>query len=116
MVAPELVGKILVHRDVSGQELRLRISETEAYAGVDDTACHAHKGKTPRTRLLWEDAGTVYIYLCYGVHWMLNIITGEKDVPQGVLIRACEGHPGPGRLTKALGITKELNHSTRRRC
>lgn len=103
-VAPELVGKVLVHR---GQ--RLRISETEAYCGVTDTACHAHKGRTRRTEVLYAEAGTVYVYLCYGVHWLLNIITGEVDDPQGVLIRACVDAEGPGRLTKRLGITGEQN-------
>ena len=99
-VAPELVGKVLVHR---GQ--RLRISETEAYCGVADTACHAHKGRTKRTEVLYADAGTIYVYLCYGVHWLLNVITGDVDDPQGVLIRACVEAEGPGRLTKKLGIT-----------
>lgn len=111
-VAPDLVGKLLVHRTPVGEELRLRISETEAYAGVSDTACHAHKGKTARNRLLWEKAGTVYIYLCYGMHWMLNVITGEVGDAQGVLIRACVDYPGPGKLTKHLKITKELNESS----
>ena len=103
-VARDLVGKVLVHR---GQ--RLRISETEAYCGVEDTACHAHKGRTRRTEVLYADAGTVYVYLCYGVHWLMNIITGDVDDPQGVLIRACVDAEGPGKLTKRLGITGELN-------
>ena len=106
-VAPDLVGKVLVH---NGQ--RLRISETEAYCGENDTACHAHKGRTKRTEVLYADAGTVYIYLCYGMHWMLNIITGDKEDPQGVLIRACAEAPGPGILTKKLGITGALNRSS----
>lgn len=106
-VAPELVGKVLVHR---GQ--RLRISETEAYCGVADTACHAHKGRTKRTEVLYADAGTIYVYLCYGVHWLLNVITGEVDDPQGVLIRACVEAEGPGRLTKKLGITGAQNRKS----
>ena len=106
-VAPELVGKILVHK---GQ--RLRISETEAYCGEADTACHAHKGRTKRTEVLYADAGTVYIYLCYGVHWLLNIITGDKEDPQGVLIRACVDAEGPGKLTNKLGITGTLNRES----
>ena len=106
-VAPELVGKVLVHR---GQ--RLRISETEAYCGVADTACHAHKGRTKRTEVLYADAGTIYVYLCYGVHWLLNVITGDVDDPQGVLIRACVEAEGPGRLTKKLGITGEQNRKS----
>ena len=107
-VAENLVGKVLVHRTPAG-ELRLRITETEAYWGEADTACHAHKGRTRRTEVMYREAGTVYVYLCYGMHWMLNLVTGEKDSPEAVLIRACEGCPGPGRLTKALRITGDLN-------
>lgn len=107
-VAQDLVGKVLVHKTPAG-ELRLRILETEAYWGEADTACHAHKGRTKRTEVLYADAGTVYVYLCYGMHWLLNIVTGDKEDPQAVLIRACVDAPGPGKLTKALGITGELN-------
>ena len=103
-VARDLVGKVLVH---NGQ--MLRISETEAYCGEADTACHAHKGRTKRTEVMYGDAGTIYIYLCYGMHWLLNIVTGEKEQPEAVLIRACLEAPGPGRLTKKLGITGILN-------
>ena len=106
-VAPELVGKLLVH---NGQ--MLRISETEAYCGVSDTACHAHKGRTKRTEVLYADAGTIYIYLCYGMHWLMNVITGDIDDPQGVLIRACVAAEGPGKLTKRLGITGEQNRGS----
>ena len=105
-VAPELVGKLLFFRGKC-----LRISETEAYCGRSDTACHASKGRTKRNEVLYADAGTVYVYLCYGMHWMLNVITGEREDPQGVLIRACVEAPGPGRLTKALGITGEQNRT-----
>ena len=107
-VARELVGKVLVHRTPDGL-FRMRISETEAYCGVEDTACHAHKGRTKRTEVLYAKAGTVYVYLCYGVHWLLNIVTGEEEDPQAVLIRACANAPGPGKLTKAMQITGELN-------
>ena len=103
-VARDLVGKVLVHEGKS-----LRISETEAYCGVTDTACHASKGRTKRTEVLWADAGTVYVYLCYGVHWLMNLITGDAEDPQGVLIRACVDAEGPGKLTKALGITGAQN-------
>ena len=111
-VARELVGKVLVHR-VDGQEYRLRITETEAYCGESDTACHASKGRTKRTEVMYMEAGTIYIYLCYGVHWMLNIVTGEENQPEAVLIRACEGKMnGPGKLTKALKITGALNRGS----
>lgn len=109
-VARDLVGKVLV-RESSEGTLRLRISETEAYCGEEDTACHAHRGRTKRTEVLYADAGTVYVYLCYGIHWLLNIVTGDKEDPQAVLIRACVEAPGPGRLTKALVITGELNRT-----
>ena len=111
-VARDLVGKILVHR-VDGVEHRLRITETEAYCGEADTACHAHKGRTKRTEVMYREAGTIYIYLCYGVHWMLNIVTGEAEQPEAVLIRACERtYNGPGKLTKALQITGALNRAS----
>ena len=110
-VARDLVGKILVHQTPKG-ELRMRISETEAYCGEADTACHAHKGRTPRTEVFYMPAGTIYVYLCYGMHWMLNIVTGDEEDPQAVLIRACVDAPGPGRLTKAMQITGDLNRKS----
>ena len=110
-VARDLVGKILVHETEAGV-FRLRISETEAYWGVEDTACHVSKGRTPRTEVFFADAGTLYVYLCYGMHWMLNIVTGDTEDPQAVLIRACVEAPGPGKLTKALGITGDLNRGS----
>lgn len=111
-VARDLVGKVLV-RCVDGQEYRLRITETECYCGEDDTACHAHKGRTRRTEVMYASAGTLYVYLCYGVHWLLNIVTGEENEPEAVLIRACEGrYNGPGKLTKALHITGQLNRGS----
>ena len=106
-VARDLVGKVLVHKGK-----RLRISETEAYCGESDTACHASKGRTKRTEVMYMDAGTVYIYLCYGMHWMLNIVTGEEGQPEAVLLRACLEAPGPGKLTKALAITGDLNRGS----
>ena len=110
-VARLLVGKVLVHRTPQGEK-RLRITETEAYIGEADTACHAHKGRTRRTETMYGPAGTVYIYLCYGMHWMANIVTGAVNDPQAVLIRACENAEGPARLTKALGITGALNRTS----
>lgn len=107
-VAEDLVGKVLVRKTDEG-EIKLRITETEAYLGESDTACHAHKGRTKRTEVMYGKAGTIYVYLCYGMHWLLNIVTGEEDDPQAVLIRACEGFEGPARLTKRLGITGEFN-------
>ena len=106
-VAKDLVGKVLVH---NGK--KLRIAETEAYCGEEDTACHAHKGRTKRTEVMYMEAGTVYIYLCYGMHWLLNIVTGEEEQPEAVLIRACVEANGPAKLTKTLGITGELNRQS----
>lgn len=108
-VAPELVGKTLVSNLPGAQERRLVITETEVYRGVEDSACHAHRGRTKRTEMLYRPGGAVYVYLCYGIHWLLNVITGPEDFPQGVLIRACEGFEGPGKLTKHLGITGAQN-------
>jgi len=110
-VAQALVGKVLVHRTPEG-ERRLRIAETESYCGEEDTACHAHKGRTKRTEVLYAKAGMIYIYLCYGMHWLLNIVTGEAEQPEAVLIRACVDAMGPGKLTKALGITGDLNRES----
>ena len=109
VVAPDLIGKILVHRLPDGTELRERITETEAYRGEEDKACHASKGRTGRSEMLYRESGVIYVYLCYGTNYMMNVITGEKEHPQGVLFRAGEFHKGPGRLTKALQITKALN-------
>lgn len=108
-VAPDLIGKILVRRLPAGEELRYRITETEAYRGVEDTGCHAKAGKTKRTETLYMKGGHTYIYLCYGVHHLINAVTGKEEQPQAALIRGVEGYYGPGRLTKAMQITKELN-------
>lgn len=108
-LAPALLGKMLVRRMPDGSEMRLRITETEAYCGVADTACHAHKGKTGRSEILWRDGGTIYVYLCYGMHNLMNIVSGREGEPQAVLIRCCEGYEGPGKLTKALCIDRSFN-------
>lgn len=109
-VAEELVGKVLVHVTEAGEK-RLRITETEAYCGESDSACHVYRGRTPRNEVLYARAGTAYLYLCYGVHWLMNVITGEEGEAEGVLIRACEGAEGPGKLTKALGIKGDCNRA-----
>lgn len=107
-LACDLLGKLLCVR--RGEEvLRCRITETECYFGEEDTACHAHKGRTPRTDTLYQTGGITYIYLCYGIHSLLNIVTGEQDHPEAVLIRGVEGASGPGRVTKALGLTTLQN-------
>lgn len=108
-VAPDLVGKLICRRTDSGEILRLRITETECYLGESDLACHASKGRTPRTEIMYQGGGVAYIYLIYGLHWLLNVITGAPNQPQAVLIRACADYPGPARLTKYLGVDKNLN-------
>ena len=85
------------------------ITETECYIGAEDTACHAFKGKTERTKIMWQEGGVCYVYLCYGIHQMLNFVTGKSDEPQAVLIRGVQGFAGPGRTTKALQIDSSFN-------
>lgn len=104
IVAPRLLGCTL---GVGDRELM--ITETEAYRGQSDTACHAHHGRTRRTEMLYRRGGHVYVYLCYGIHSLLNIITGPEDEPQGVLIRCCQGAAGPGKLTRALDVDLSYN-------
>lgn len=108
-LAPFLLGKILVRKLDDGEIIKKRITETEAYFGEEDSACHASKGKTNRTITLYEEGGRAYIYLCYGLHYLFNIVTGPKNHPEAVLIRGVEDYDGPAKLTKALDITKELN-------
>lgn len=108
LLARKLVGKVLC-RAWEGEILRFRITETECYFGEEDTACHAHKGKTPRTQTLYEAGGIAYVYLCYGMHHLLNLVTGAPGHPEAVLIRGVEGISGPGRVTRALHITKAEN-------
>ena len=107
-LAAGFLGKLLC-RETGGMLVKLRITETEAYYGEADTACHAHKGKTRRTSIMYEEGGYAYIYLCYGIHWLFNVVTGRKDFPEAVLIRGLEGFKGPGKLTKALSIDNQLN-------
>ena len=108
LLAPDLIGKILCRKTENGV-IRTRITETECYFGEEDTACHAHKGKTERTKTMYEEGGITYVYLCYGMHFMLNIVTGPKDHPEAVLIRGVEGANGPGRATKHMQITPKDN-------
>ncbi len=108
-LAPLLLGKLLCRRLPDGTVLRCRITETECYYGEADTACHAHKGRTNRTEIMYAKGGAAYVYLCYGIHALLNVVTGPEDHPQAVLIRGIEGAVGPGRVTKAMQITCAQN-------
>ncbi len=103
-VAPLLIGKYITRKYSSKEAEKFMITETEAYVGEEDLACHASKGITPRTKIMYGRGGCVYIYLIYGMHWMLNIVTGKINEPQAVLIRGLKGINGPGRLTKKLEI------------
>jgi DNA-3-methyladenine glycosylase len=106
-VAPELLGHFLVRKSENGIQ-RFLITEVEAYRGEEDRACHACKGKTARTEIMYHEGGCLYVYLIYGMYWMLNIVTGPVDQPQAALIRGIEGYYGPGRLTRQLGIEKSF--------
>jgi len=107
-VATKLLGMYIV-RKMNGTEIAFRITETEAYEGLDDLASHASKGRTLRTEVMFGEAGVFYIYLIYGLHFMLNVVTGKKGFPSAVLIRSTDAVEGPGRLTRKLSITKNLN-------
>lgn len=107
-VAPELLGAMLSIKR-GGRTERFMITEVEAYDGEQDKACHASRGRTPKTEGLYRAGGVFYVYLIYGMYDMLNIVTGEKDYPAGVLIRGVEGITGPGRLTRDLGIDRRIH-------
>ncbi len=132
--APELAPR-LIGWELAANGVRARITETEAYQGEEDLACHASRGRTARTATLYGAPGTLYVYLCYGMHWMLNIVCDDVDVPAAVLVRSVEviaGHElaarrrgsaapapgahawlrlanGPGKVCQALGLDRELH-------
>ena len=126
-VARDLLGARLV-RSLDGQRLAGIIVETEAYRGEEDLACHARAGRTPRTEVMYGPPGYAYVYFTYGMHWLLNCVTGQEGFPAAVLIRAIlpcagidviaarrAGQPrrlwcnGPARLTRALAIDGGFN-------
>ena len=126
-VARQLLGKYLVRKHPDGTTIG-RIVESEAYIGPEDKACHASRGRTPRTEIMFGRAGHAYIYLIYGFHYMLNIVTEKEDFPAAVLIRAVEPlegiqlmqarrrteklhnlESGPGKLCEAFAIDRKLN-------
>ena len=103
-VARDLVGKDLVVLDADRVARRYEILETEAYRGEEDMACHASKGRTKRTEVMYRQGGMIYMYFIYGMYWMMNVVAGEENSPQAVLIRAVKGFSGPGKLTRELRI------------
>ena len=107
-VARQLLGMQLVARTPDGL-VRMLVTEVEAYLGSHDLACHGSRGMTKRNATMFGPAGCWYVYLCYGMHWMLNIVTGKPGVPAAVLLRGAGDVAGPGRLTKALGIDRSLD-------
>jgi DNA-3-methyladenine glycosylase len=107
-VAPDLLGKMLVRKLADGTLTGGRITEVEAYRGSEDLACHASRGRTARTEVMFAPGGKVYVYLIYGMYWMLNFVTGEKDLPQAVLIRGLDTVSGPGRLSRQLQINADF--------
>lgn len=117
-IAQNLLGKIIVSK-IDGQTRKGRIVETEAYIGSDDLACHARFGRTKRTETMYAPAGRAYIYLCYGIHELLNIVTDKEGSPAAVLIRRIEPLTekdpklksyGPGNLTRYLNISRRENN------
>lgn len=132
LIAKELLGKIIVTK-FDGIITSGRIVETEAYNGIIDKASHAYNGRrTTRTEIMYQQGGTAYVYLCYGIHHLFNVVTNSKDIPHAVLIRGIEPlvgvenmmrrsnkikndktiGKGPGNVSKALGISiKHTGHS-----
>lgn len=108
-LAKNLIGKWIV-TNINGVKVMGQISETEAYLGVLDSACHTYNGKrTVKTEPMWQEGGTIYIYLCYGLHYLLNIVSCDEGQPEAVLIRALVEANGPAKATKFLHIDKTLN-------
>jgi len=108
VVAENLLGKYLV-RKCRGKIISAMITEVEAYNGQNDKASHASRGMTPRNEIMFGPAGYWYVYFTYGMHWMLNVVTGQEGYPAAILIRGVEGINGPARVTKFFHIDNKLN-------
>lgn len=107
-IARDLIGKSLVRDFGNGQIIRSKIIETEAYIGEEDLACHASRGKTERNKIMYENGGLVYVYLIWGMYWLLNFVCGHKNRPEAVLIRGLQLCQGPGRLGKLLELDRSF--------
>jgi DNA-3-methyladenine glycosylase len=101
------LGKKLI-RVIDGVKREYPITEVEVYLGEEDAACHAAKGRTERTEVMYANGGVIYVYFIYGMYWMLNFVTGKENHPQAILIRAVENINGPGRVGKALHLDKSF--------
>jgi DNA-3-methyladenine glycosylase len=128
-VAPELLGKVLVHDGPDGSRVSARLVEVEAYLGADDPGSHAYRGPTPRNEVMFGRAGYLYVYLSYGIHFCMNVVCGEPGTATAVLLRAAapvdgievmrarrpaarrdrDLCSGPGRLTQAFGLDRAAN-------
>jgi DNA-3-methyladenine glycosylase len=114
-VARDLLGRVLCRRLPDGEVLRGRLLEVEAYDGPDDLASHASRGVTPRNAPMFEAGGIAYVFLVYGMHNCLNVVTGAKGYPAAVLLRSAEpprdglSASGPGRLGRAFEIDRSLS-------
>lgn len=102
-LAPDMIGKLLCRRFPDGTVRRYRVTETEAYRGEEDTACHAHRCPTGRARIMFSAGGLAYVHRCHMFN-LLTVVVGPEGFPEGVLIRGVEGFDGPGRTGRELGL------------
>ena len=107
-IASQLLGMRIVRRFDNGETIILDISDVEVYRGEEDLGCHASKGRTPRTEVMYQEGGKLYVYLIYGMYWLLNITTGPENHPQAILIRGTKQTEGPGRIGKLLKLDKSF--------
>ncbi len=107
-LAQQLLGKTLVRVFDDGSVRQYKITATEAYCGAEDKACHASKGRTPRTEVMFHSGGKLYVYLIYGIYWLLNVVSGVEDNPEAVLICGLDEIRGSGRVGRELKIDKSF--------
>ncbi len=117
-VARDLLGRVLCRRIAGGKVIRGSLVEVEAYDGPSDRACHASRGKTQRNSPMFEAGGIAYVYQIYGVHFCLNVVTGDLGFPAAVLLRGAElpdadpSATGPGRLCRAFQIDRSQDRAS----